>query len=367
MSEGKIAFVFSGQGAQCPGMGKALCETSKAAAAVFALADRIRPGTSQQCFHGTKEELNLTINTQPCLFSVDLAAARAVEELGIRADLTAGFSLGEIAALAFSGALEDESAFRLVCKRAEFMQEAAERNPGAMGAALGIDAEKLSKVLARFENAQAVNFNCPGQIVFAAKESDIDEIAAAVQENGGKFRRLAVSGAFHSRFMEDASRKMLEYLKNVSVRPASVPVYANRTAEPLCSDAMAVVCAPDFDCPDRLTVAALAAQPLLLREKGSGGRSCVDAVLETHDCKARPRAEGATNLGLLRLAEGGFGVFVAYALGAQFAAHGVYAHGAAGVYLYGALGVAAVVDKAVFGQAVERRFHGRRHVASRQQ
>ena len=85
---------------------------------------------------------------------------------------------------------------------------------------------------------------------------------------------------------------------------------ANRTAEPLCSDAMAVVCAPDFACPDRLTVAALAAQPLLLREKGSGGRSCVDAVLETHDCKARPRAEGATNLGLLRLAEGGFGVAV---------------------------------------------------------
>lgn len=232
MSEGKIAFVFSGQGAQCPGMGKALCETSEAAAAVFALADRIRPGTSQQCFYGTKEELNLTINTQPCLFSVDLAAARAVEALGIRADLTAGFSLGEIAALAFSGALEDETAFRLVCKRAEFMQEAAERNPGAMGAALGIEAETLSKVLARFENAQAVNFNCPGQIVFAAKESDIDEIAAAVQENGGKFRRLAVSGAFHSRFMEDASRKMLEYLEHVSVCPASVPVYANRTAEP---------------------------------------------------------------------------------------------------------------------------------------
>lgn len=232
MSEGKIAFVFSGQGAQCPGMGKALCETSEVAAAVFALADRIRPGTSQQCFYGTKEELNLTINTQPCLFSVDLAAARAVEALGIRADLTAGFSLGEIAALAFSGALEDETAFRLVCKRAEFMQEAAERNPGAMGAALGIEAETLSKVLARFENAQAVNFNCPGQIVFAAKESDIDEIAAAVQENGGKFRRLAVSGAFHSRFMEDASRKMLEYLEHVSVRPASVPVYANRTAEP---------------------------------------------------------------------------------------------------------------------------------------
>ena len=74
MSDGKIAFVFSGQGAQCPGMGKALCETSEAAAAVFAMADRIRPGTSQQCFQGTKEELDITINTQPCLFTVDLAS-----------------------------------------------------------------------------------------------------------------------------------------------------------------------------------------------------------------------------------------------------------------------------------------------------
>lgn len=232
MSESKIAFVFSGQGAQSPGMGEALCETSEAAAAIFAMADAIRPGTSQQCFHGTKEELDTTINTQPCLFTVDLAAAKAVQALGIRADLAAGFSLGEIAALAFAGVLSEEDAFRLVCRRAEYMQEAAEQNPGAMGAVLGMDAALLETILGHFTAAQAVNFNCPGQIVVATRERDMDAIAAEVKENGGKFRRLAVSGAFHSHFMDEASCKMQAYAAHVAVRPAVIPVYANRTARP---------------------------------------------------------------------------------------------------------------------------------------
>lgn len=90
----KIAFVFSGQGAQAPGMGKELYDCSPAAKAVFDLADSIRPGTSQQCFEGTQEELNVTINTQPCLFACDLAAAKAAQERGIQPDCAAGFSLG---------------------------------------------------------------------------------------------------------------------------------------------------------------------------------------------------------------------------------------------------------------------------------
>lgn len=228
----KIAFVFSGQGAQSPGMGKTLCEQSKAAAAVFQMADSIRPGTSRQCFEGTKEELDTTINTQPCLFTVDLAAARAVCETGIRADFAAGFSLGEIAALAFSDALCEQDAFRLVCKRAEFMQDAAIKNPGAMGAVLGMDGEQLNTILNGFSQAQAVNFNCPGQIVAAARECDIDAIAKAVASNGGKFRKLAVSGAFHSHFMDDASLKMQDYVGGVTVHQPKLPVYANYTAGP---------------------------------------------------------------------------------------------------------------------------------------
>ena len=93
---GKIAFVFAGQGAQYPGMGQELAQCSPAAAQVFQQLDALRPGTSQQCFSGTEAELKETRNTQPCMFAVELAAAAALEEKGLRADLAAGFSLGEI-------------------------------------------------------------------------------------------------------------------------------------------------------------------------------------------------------------------------------------------------------------------------------
>ena len=131
---GKIAFVFSGQGAQYPGMGQSLCGASPAAKEVFALADSLRPGTSAQCFSGTAEELAVTKNTQPCVYCVDLAAAKALEEAGIRPDFAAGFSLGEIAALTFGGVFAPEAGFDFVCRRAQAMQQAAEDNPGAMAA-----------------------------------------------------------------------------------------------------------------------------------------------------------------------------------------------------------------------------------------
>lgn len=237
MENGKIAFVFSGQGAQATGMGKELCETSETAAKIFAMADEIRPGTSLQCFSAPKEELDITINTQPCLFTVDLAAAKAVEEIGVHADAVAGFSLGEIAALGFAGVFAEDEAFKLVCERANYMQEAAEANPGAMGAVLGMDSETLENVLKGFDKAQAVNFNCPGQIVVAAKAENIDEIQAAVSEKGGKFRRLAVSGAFHSSFMEGAAEKLANYLENTMPVKSRIPVYANLTAQPYSDDA----------------------------------------------------------------------------------------------------------------------------------
>ncbi len=232
MIMGKTAFVFSGQGAQYTGMGKELYECSPAAKAVFDMAESIRPGTIKQCFEGSKEELSITINTQPCVFVTDLAAAAAVAEKGISPDFAAGFSLGEIAAIAFSGMMSYEDAFRLVCKRAELMDKAARDNPGAMAAVMKITPEQTEELCSQYERAYPVNYNSPAQTVVACDLSEIDELCARVKEMKGKAVKLAVSGAFHSPFMTEASKGMEEYLEGKQLREPEIPVYANCTAEP---------------------------------------------------------------------------------------------------------------------------------------
>lgn len=229
---GKIAFVFAGQGAQYSGMGQSLCEVSPAAKAVFDAADKLRPGTSEQCFTGTAEELSITKNTQPCLYCVDLAAAKALEEAGVTPDYVAGFSLGEIAALSFAGVFSEEQGFDFVCKRAEAMQKAGEENPGAMAAVLKLKNEQVEELCAGFEKVWPVNYNCPGQLVCAGEKSQIEAFCGKVAEAGGKAVPLAVSGGFHSPFMESASQTLREVLEPMELSEARVPVYANYTAQP---------------------------------------------------------------------------------------------------------------------------------------
>ena len=229
---GKIAFVFAGQGAQYSGMGQSLCEASPAAKAVFDAADKLRPGTSEQCFAGTAEELSITKNTQPCLYCVDLAAAKALEEAGVTPDYVAGFSLGEIAALSFAGVFSEEQGFDFVCKRAEAMQKAGEENPGAMAAVLKLKNEQVEELCAGFEKVWPVNYNCPGQLVCAGEKSQIEAFCGKVAEAGGKAVPLAVSGGFHSPFMESASQTLREVLEPMELSGARVPVYANYTAQP---------------------------------------------------------------------------------------------------------------------------------------
>ena len=229
---GKIAFVFAGQGAQYSGMGQSLCEMSPAARAVFDVADKLRPGTSQQCFTAPVEELSITENTQPCLYCVDLAAAKALEEAGVRADVAAGFSLGEIAALSFAGVFTPEQGFDFVCKRGRAMQAAGEVNPGAMAAVLKLKNEQVEELCAGFEKVWPVNYNCPGQLVCAGEKSQIEAFCGKVAEAGGKAVPLAVSGGFHSPFMESASQTLREVLEPMELSEARVPVYANYTAQP---------------------------------------------------------------------------------------------------------------------------------------
>lgn len=238
---GKIAFIFSGQGAQYSGMGKELYDFSPAAKAVYDMADNVREGTSKQCFEGSTEELCKTVNTQPCVFTADLAAAYALVERGIKPDCVAGFSLGEIAALAFSKMLSDEEAFKLVCKRGELMDKAATENPGAMAAVMKITPQQVEEICSKFDKTYPVNYNSPAQTVVATTSENADKFCEAVKEAGGRAKLLAVSGAFHSPFMAEAADGLAEYMEKVDFSQPETVIYSDVTAKPYEGDYKALV------------------------------------------------------------------------------------------------------------------------------
>jgi [acyl-carrier-protein] S-malonyltransferase len=193
--------------------------------------DKIREGTSAQCFNGTSEELSITINTQPCIFSVNLAVAYVLKEAGISPDAIAGFSLGEISALEFSGVLNFNDAASLVCKRAEFMQAAAKEESAKMAAILKLSNEEVRNLSEKCNKVFPVNYNCPGQIVIAGEESELESFYSDVKEKGGRVIPLAVSGGFHSPFMKKAGLNMKEEIEKYNFKRPDIKLYSNYTGE----------------------------------------------------------------------------------------------------------------------------------------
>lgn len=233
-----VAFLFAGQGAQHPAMGVDLIEASPAAAKVFAIADEVRPGTSEQCRSASKEELSQTENTQPCVFVHDLASAAALRERGVVPAVCAGFSLGEVAALNFAGAFDTRAGFELVCERAALMAAAVERHPGGMRAVIKLDAAQVENLAAQAgEDCWPVNYNSPQQTVVAGAPDALQTLDVLVKEAGGRAMKVAVSGAFHSPYMAEATEGLATYIQDGHApSPLLIPVMANMTAAPYPAD-----------------------------------------------------------------------------------------------------------------------------------
>lgn len=240
---GKTAFLFAGQGSQYPGMARDLYDSVPEVRELFDEAESIRPGTLLQMFEGTADELKKTSNTQPCLFLADLAGAVALKSLGVKTDAVAGFSLGEVAALCFSGVLSFKEAFGFVCVRGEVMQRAAEENEGTMIAVMKMDRQELEE-LGKETGTYPVNYNCPGQIVVSGKAERIEELKKLLTERKVRFVPLAVGGPFHSPYMKEASGALKCELSREGayhIGSASMPLFSNKTAGQYPGESKAII------------------------------------------------------------------------------------------------------------------------------
>lgn len=239
MNKIKTAFLFSGQGAQAPGMAKELYDNFESVKDVFRTAKKVLGrDIAALCFEGAQEELDLTHNTQVCLLAADVASGRALNASGVYADCAAGFSLGEYAALVYAGALNIEDAFRLVQIRADAMQEAVPVGEGAMAVLMGADGESAGAICAKVTAGYVVpaNFNSPVQTVISGSAAGVNEAVRIAEGEGLMTVRLAVSVPSHCELMGPAARRIKSEMESITFNRPNVPVYCNLTGDIIGAD-----------------------------------------------------------------------------------------------------------------------------------
>jgi [acyl-carrier-protein] S-malonyltransferase len=232
----KHAFVFPGQGAQFPGMGKSHYDNSSFAKKIFEQANEILGfRISDVMFSGTEEDLRQTNITQPAMFLHSIIAFKSIQTG--KPDMVAGHSLGEFSALVANGCLSLESALELVSLRAKAMQKACELEPSTMAAVLGLSDEKVEEICKKVQEETGeivvpANYNCPGQLVISGSIKGV-EIACEQMKAAGAKRALLlpVGGAFHSPLMEPARQELEKAIESTTFHTPSCPVYQNVVAK----------------------------------------------------------------------------------------------------------------------------------------
>lgn len=231
------AYVFPGQGAQFPGMGKDLYENSPLAKELFDKANEILGfNITDIMFEGTADDLKQTKVTQPAIFLHSVILAKTLTDF--KPEMVAGHSLGEFSALVANGTLNFEDGLRLVSQRALAMQKACELEPSTMAAIVGLEDDVVEEVCASIDEVIVpANYNCPGQLVISGSIAGIDKACEILTEKGAKRAlKLPVGGAFHSPLMEPAREELAAAIQATTFSTPLCPVYQNVNAKPV-SDA----------------------------------------------------------------------------------------------------------------------------------
>lgn len=236
----QVAFLFPGQGAQHVGMGQSIIEKSAAAKALFDEAKQILGyDLAELCFAGPAEKLDTTEVSQPAIYVTSLACLEILKaeqpDIVAQCQFTAGLSLGEYTALVFAGAMSFADGLKVVQKRGQAMQAAANATPSGMVSLLLLDREKVLELCQQASDAgqiQIANNLCPGNIVVSGTKAACEKIAALAPAAGGRSIPLTVAGAFHTSIMKPADQQLAEALASVEIRSPRIPVVSNVDALP---------------------------------------------------------------------------------------------------------------------------------------